>query len=256
MMQPWLRSATRILKNHSPAILSGLAVAGVIGTVVLAVKATPDAQNEITKAATDKSEQGEPLAELTNLEIVTAAWRCYVPAALVGGATIACVIGANLAGARQKTALIGAYTLADTALRNYKDEVLKQFGPNKEQKVVDEIQRRRLDETPVSSAQVIVTGGGDDLCWDAATGRYFRSDIEKIRQAANEFNAYILRDLYASLNEFYRLLDLAPVALGDELGFNVDRLLELQFTSILADNGKPCLAIEFQRLPFREYDKL
>ena len=255
MTTPWLRTVSRVLKNNSPVILSGLAVAGVVGTAILAVKATPKAQNAITEAATE-NETADDAGDLTNLEIIQAAWHCYVPAALVGGATIACVVGANLAGARQRTALIGAYTLADTALRRYKDEVLNQLGPNKEQKVVDEIQRRRLEENPVASAQVIVTAGGDQLCYDSMTGRYFKSDIEKLRQAQNALNASALRDMYAPHNDFYRLLDLAPVAIGDELGWNIDNLMELVFTSILAEDGKPCLAIEYRSLPRRDYDKL
>ncbi|HEY2455577.1 MAG TPA: DUF6353 family protein, partial [Scandinavium sp.] len=169
-----LDAVGRMLKNNSPTILSGVAVAGVITTVVLAVRATPEVMRArtITKVGkTDMSDPQQELDDLTIAEEIKVAWRSYLPAAVSGTATIACIIGANQVGLKRNAALLGVYTLADTAFREYKDEVVKQLGDNKEQKIRDEITKKQMEERPVSAQTVIVTAGGDQLCYDSLTGR-------------------------------------------------------------------------------------
>lgn len=258
-----LRITGKTLSSNSPAILSGMAVAGVVGTVILAVKATPKALHDLGYAREDKqtdadlanSQEPSGLVHLTAQETVKVAWKLYIPAGLTGLATIACIIGANQIGARRNAALLGAYSLADTAFREYKDEVLKQIGVSKEQKIHDEIVKRKIDEHPVTDAQVIITGGGDQLCYETLTGRYFKSDIEKIRRTENEINHTVISEMYVSLNEFFGLLDLGPTTIGDELGWNLDNLCSLVFTSHLASDGRPCLAIGYAKLPRKDYGK-
>jgi hypothetical protein len=148
-----------------------------------------------------------------------------------------------------------AYTLVDKAFRVYKDEVLTQIGANKEQKVTDAIAARKIDETPVVDAQVIITGGGDQLCFDTLTGRYFHSDMETIRRAEIEIKQRILLNMFAEQNEFYELLGLEPVGAGETLGWNVEHMPDLVFTSHLAGDGRPCLAVGYRVLPKVDYLK-
>jgi hypothetical protein len=259
----WLDILGRTLKDNSPAILSGVAIAGVIGTAVLAVKATPKAMEVLAQAKDDKeykraSEaqesimvEGEPL---TIKEAVLATWHLYIPAGLSGIATIACIIGANAIGARRTAAVAAAYTLVDSSFREYKDKVLEEIGASKARKVDDEIQKDRLDRNPPT--QVIFTGLGEQLCYDSLTGRYFKSDIEAIRKAQNEVNATVLRDMYAPHNDFYTLLGLGSTVVGEELGWNIDNLMELVFTSHLSECNQPALAIGYAKLPVRDYHKI
>lgn len=256
-----LNAISRAFKNNSPTILSGAAIAGVITTAVLTAKATLKASQQLGEANIEKNATlpigADPGSweDLTNREIVETCWKTYVPAGLSGVATIACIVGANQIGLRRNAALLGAYTLADTAFREYKDEVLAQLGETKEQKVRDGIAKKQLEENPVTNTTVIV-GGGDQLCYDSLTGRYFRGDIETIRQAANEINRSIVGgNMYASQNEFYAFLGLGPVTLGDELGWNLDNFIDLVFSSHLADDGRPCLAIGYKSLPRKDYGK-
>jgi hypothetical protein len=253
-----LNAISRTFKNNSPTILSGAAIAGVITTAILTAKATLKASQQLDDASLAKNagkESKEGWEDLTRREIAETCWKTYAPAGLSGAATIACIVGANQIGLRRNAALLGAYTLADTAFREYKDEVLAQLGETKEQKVRDGIAKKQLEENPVTNTTVIV-GGGDQLCYDSLTGRYFRGDIETIRQAANEINRSIVGgNMYASQNEFYGFLGLGPVTLGDELGWNLDNFIDLVFSSHLADDGRPCLAIGYKSLPRKDYGK-
>jgi hypothetical protein len=267
-MQNLLRLTGRSLNNNSPIILSGLAVAGVVATAILAVKATPKAVEEIEVAETRKNTRDKPelvdgeafgdgpYTELTPVEIVQTTWKLYLPAAVIGAATIACIVGSNTIGMRRNAALLGAYTLVDTAFREYKSEVVEQIGAIKERKVTDELAKRKVEQHPVSDAQVIITGGGDQLCMEALTGRYFQSDIEKIRQAQNEFNREILLNAqYSSLNEWFELLGLRQTTVGGILGFDVEHLLELSFASTVADDGRTALVVDYVRLPTKDFGK-
>lgn len=261
----WLRLTSQTFSNNSTTILSGIAVAGVAATAILAVRATPKAlvhrsvilDEKWAEAGTMLKDQDEATAGLTHTETVKECWKFYIPAAISGAATIACIIGANKIGLRRNAALLGAYTLADTAFREYKDEVIKQIGETKARKVHDEVAKRQIDEHPVTDTQVIITGGGDQLCYESLTGRYFKSDVERLRRSENEFNRNILAgSMYGSLNEFFDYIGLGSTTLGDELGFNVDNPLQLVFTSHLAENGIPCLAIGYGLLPRKDYAKL
>lgn len=265
----WLHVITKTLSDNAPTILSGIAVAGVVGTVVLAAKATPKAVDNIREESLAKhpvllKENGKVVSyeniwlpeELTVRQVVACTWRCYIPTAIAGTATIACIIGGNAIGLRQQAAVLGAYTLVDGAFREYKDKVHEIISAPKARSIDDEIAKDHLEKNPPVDKQVIITGLGEQLCYDSLTGRYFKSDIEAIRKAANEINAKVLSEMYAPQDDFYELLGLGPTTIGQELGWTIDVRLDLVFTSHLSQAGEPCLAIGYAKLPVYNYDKL
>ena len=142
----------------------------------------------------------------------------------------------------------------DSAFREYKDKVIETLGADKEEKITQDIAEDRI-KAATPAAQAIILGTNDVLCYDMLTGRLFKSDVETIRRAVNDLDAQVLTDQYASLNEFYILVGLDTVMVGEEMGFNIDHRPELQLGSYLNDCGQPCLAISFKSMPIREYDK-
>ena len=67
-------SLVRTLKKHSPAIFTGIAVAGTVGAVVLAVNATPKAEKLIEEARKEKkAAQSESYEDFINR--MCGAWR-------------------------------------------------------------------------------------------------------------------------------------------------------------------------------------
>ena len=255
----WLRRTGRTLNNNSTSILSAAAVGGVIVTAVLAVRAGKKTEIVLSH---DESElppvlwkQGYSVEKTKAM--VKLFWRDYIPPAAAGVATIACIIGANQIGLRKQAAIFGAYTLADTAFREYKEEVVGLLGEKKDQAITDKVAARKIDENPPADNQVIITGGGDQLCYDTLSGRYFNSDVESIRRAANDVNEEIIGgNMWASLNEFWARLGLADTTLGEELGFNLEHLVELTFTPHITKDGKPCLAVTHSKLPVANYGQV
>ena len=88
-MKPKLsQKVGRAFQKASPTILTCIGAVGVVATAVLAVKATPKAL-EMVRADSRKNHDGNPHAA-TKVEVVKSCWKCYIPAAVTGAATIAC----------------------------------------------------------------------------------------------------------------------------------------------------------------------
>lgn len=247
-----MRAIGSSLRENSPLILTGFAVAGLVSTTVLAVratvKATPIADDILSVGGTGKTRREE------YLEVLQATWPLYIPAAVTGTVTIACIIGANTISSKRQAALIGAYSITEAAFREYKDKVVEQIGKNQEQKVRDGIAQDRVNNDPMR--EVIITGNGDVLCYDTYTGRYFQCNIETLRKAQNDINLQCIHEMNASQNEFYRKIGLPAVSNGDEVGWNTDNVLDLRFSTVLTEDGKPCLVISYAKNPEPKYYKI
>lgn len=243
------KDACTMMKKHSPEILTGIGIAGMIATTVMAVQATPKALMLIENELEERQE-----IELSPVDTVKVAWKCYIPAAVTGITSIACLVGASSVNARRNAALATAYTLSETALREYKDKVIETIGEKKEQVVRDAIAKDKVERNPVSKNEVIVTEKGDTLCFDAISGRYFKSDIDKLKKAENELNRQLLNDGFVSLNDFYYEIGLSNIKIGDDLGWDTrDSLINMDFSSQLAEDGTPCLVLNFSVSPKYDY---
>ena len=161
---------TSVVK-HSPEILTGIGIAGMVTTTIFAVKVTPKALDLIAKAEdeNDTYGDGEPL---TKIEIVKVAWKPYIPAALTCIASIACLIGASSVNFRRNAALATAYKLSEAALTEYKDAVIDTIGEKKEQAVKEKISKNRVEQNPVSNNTIYITGDGDTLFLEPISKRF------------------------------------------------------------------------------------
>lgn len=240
-----------VMKKHSPGILTGIGIAGMLATTIMAVQATQKALTLIE----DKKEEMQ-LEKLPVQETIKATWKCYIPAAVTGVMSIACIAGASSVNARRNAAIATAYTLSETALREYKEKVVETIGEKKEKEVQAAVAKGRLERNPVQNNEVVVTERGNTLCYDAISGRYFKSDMEKLKRAENEINRQLLNDGFVSLNDFYYEIGLDNIKLGDELGWDTRHsLLTINFSSQIASDGTPCLVLDFSVAPVYDYYK-
>ena len=252
-MAQLMRVAKTSITKHSPEILTGIGIAGMITTTVLAVKATPKAIRLIEEA---KEEKGE---DLTKAETVKTCWKAYIPAAAICVASTACLIGASSVSIRRNAMLATAYKLSETAFSEYKEKVVETIGDEKEKIVREKVSEERIKKNPLTKNEIIMTDYGDTQFYETLSGRYFKSDIEQIKKVVNYLNKDMLQDMFGtiSLNEFYDELELERIDLGDELGWRVDKgLIEIDFTSKIADNGKPCIVLDYINAPYYGFDKL
>ena len=245
------KSAQLTIAKHSPEILTGIGIAGMITSGILAVRATPKALLLIEAKHTDLGLEHDE--KLPQAEVVKATWKCYIPAAVTSLMSIICLVGASSVSARRTAALATAYKLSETALAEYQEKVIEEVGEKKERVIRDKIAEECVKKDPVSNHDVIITGKGTTLCYDGTFGRYFRSDIDSIKKAINKVNRSVVTDMYVSLNDFYDEIGLSPTKIGDDLGWNLDDgEIDVDFSSQLAEDGTPCLVIRYTVAP--KYD--
>ena len=264
------------ISSNSPVILTGIAVTGVVSTVVLAVKATPKAlsliDDEVYKQYFDSGSE-EPFAQWLGLgstietdnlserikvrinffkkgEILKLTWKCYIPTAAIGAVTIACIIGAHNVHLRRNAALASLYSLTETAFKDYQAKIVETIGKNKELKVRDDICEEKIKRNPTGDAEIFFTGKGETLCYDSMSGRYFKTDIDKVKRAEYSLNRTLMTDMFVTLNEFYDELGLSHIKLGEDVGWNIDKAsIIITFSAQLTDKDEPCLVLNYEVVP-------
>lgn len=265
----FINTSKGYIKKHSPEILTGVGVAGMITSTVLAVKATPRAleliESEIDRRNREATKEaianGQELCshvmELKPLDIIKVAWKPYIPAVLTGAASISCIIGASTINSKRNAALATAYSISEKALIKYRDKVIETIGEKKEKEIKEQIAQDEVDKKPVANSAIIMTSKGNTLCMDYLSGRYFRSDLDIIRKAINELNREMTYQNYVSLDEFYDKIGLEPIKNSDRLGWNLDNgLIELEISTCLTDEDEPCIVIDYSTAPKYDFDKL
>lgn len=245
------------LANNSDSILSGLGVVGVFTTAFLASKATLKAERILDdhEQARLQESNGETPSPPDWKHKVRLVWSCYIPAAASALGTTVAIIWSNRLNTKRVAALAAAYSISERAFQEYKEKVVEKFGENKARQVKDELAQRRIDENPIQK-EVIIAGSGDVLCFDILSGRYFMSSVEEIRATENKANAFILQHMYISLSSFYDDLGLDANGFSDTVGFNTDNLVEIDFSTTMSSDGRPCITIEFVNQPIAFYNNL
>jgi hypothetical protein len=251
------QKAFGFVSANSSALLTAGGVVGTVATAVLtgraAFKAGDILRAENAKKKTDLvKEEAAAVAEvpkdvLSKKEKLIAVGPQFIAPVLVGSATIASIIMANRMSAQKIAALAAAYGLAERNLSEYKEKISEKLTGPKAQQIDDEIAQDRVNRTP--GHETIIIGDGDVLCFDACTGRYFKSTVEQIRAAMNSTNAEILNHDYVRASDFYEQLGLKPTTWTDETGWNREHLPELKITSGKTDDNKPYISIDFTVLP-------
>jgi hypothetical protein len=226
------------LENHSPAILTGVGIVGTVSTAVLTGRATFKAAELIAEeqklAETeirirDRTEGIEgwekgdliiPASTLSRTDKVKLVWRQYLPPVASGVLTITSIYMANKISS----------------------------------KIRDEVAQDRVTANPGNAREILI-GGGEVLCYDMMTGRYFNSTMETIKAAENRINYELVHHMSASLSMFYEEVGLPPTTFSDMVGWNADNRMDVQVSTVLSADNRPCLAIDFSKHPFAEYDK-
>lgn len=243
------------LVKRSPEILTGIGIAGMLTTTVMAVRATPKALDllaevkEMHTEDTDRKEIGK--------DIVTKVAPVYIPAIITGTMSTVCLIGACSVNSRRTAALATAYALSESTLKEYQAKVIETIGEKKEQSVRDSIAKDRVEQNPVRNTEVYITKKGETLCLDMLSMRYFKSDIDTIRRVENELNKRLLSEMYISLNEFYYEIGLSCTKQGNDLGWNIgDGLIEFHFSPQLSEDNTPCVVVDYGVAPRYDFRNL
>lgn len=242
-----LNTARTIITANSPVLLVGTAIAGVVTTGVLAARGGYKARG-IVDEAEGRYKDVLPEATLSTQEKVQLTWLCYAVPGVTGASTIASVVGVHTIHTKRHAALAGLYAVTSGKLDDYKDKAEELLGTKKTQALNDALGQQSADRHPLVDHEVIILEGGNELCHDDWSGRWFMGSVPIIEKAIYEVNLQLVESGEASLNDFYDHVGLHPIPMGVNFGWNGAKI-EPRFGNITASNGKPAISISFRTEP-------
>jgi hypothetical protein len=263
-----LGNVAATVSRHSPAILTGVGIAGFVTTVVMAFRAGPTASEAHNwySATRGRIREDSGYSEEEAKELVVDSYKeeakelapVMLPVVLAGGASIACVLVANKIHADRHAAIVAAYSISERTLSTYQQKVIEKLG--------EDVHSDILTDTTKEIVQSTVPDGYDKdseivpmgkvRVYDNVTGRYFYSNRETILEAESAINKRLLNETRVPLQEFYYELGLEErFVLGDCMGWDMtsyysNNALDIFFTPMLDDEKNPCLAINYHVIIF------
>lgn len=232
------------IKRFSPTILTILGAVGVVATAVLSAKATPEAEMRINERLCD-----EPglFPTLTPLEKVKTVWPCYIPAAITGLGSIACIFGANGLSKKSQASIASAYMLLEQASKEYQKKTKELCGVEMHRKIKSTIVSEKPCPYKPSTETLIF--------YEENYGEFFERTYDEVRDAEYQLNRLFALNGEATLNDFYDLLSLKRIPSGDSVGWSQDSgfifydhpWIEFEHEVITMDDGMECQCIN---MPF------
>ena len=248
------KNVNRTVTKHSPEILTGLGIAGMLTTTVLAIKATPKA----IRLLDDRKDELE-VEKLPAVEIIKTTWKCYVPTAITCAVSIACLVGGSTVSIKRNAALATAYKISESALKTYKESVIETIGEKQEQLVQEKVAKKQIEENPSSSSnKIIMTGKNECLCYESVSKSYFYSNRDTILHAGIVLGERMLSDMYVNMDDLCDELELDHMYGGDKLGWdiNVDGVIKMTLHAVIDDKtGEPVIVINYENPPRYDYDR-
>ena len=160
-------NSKNMVEKHSPEILAGVGVVGVVASTVMACKATMKLNDilEESKETRDKIREVEsnPRYEeqyshedakkdltinytQTGLKIA----KLYAPAVILGSASLGCLLASNDILRKRNAALSAAYMTVDKSFKEYRQRVVDRFGEEVEKEIRYNIKAEEITSTVVA----------------------------------------------------------------------------------------------------------
>lgn len=237
------------VKTNSPAILTGIGMAGTITTAILTGKATIKAMKII------EQEEKKAGGRIDTIDKVKKTWKCYIPAGISLVGSMASILAANKILSSRNAALAAGLTASTEALKAFKESANEVVGQETADHIESNAVRKRFGHTiPSDTSKLAVLGKPETLCLDTLTGQFFWSNPNDIKAAVNDFNAELVRTGILSANELLDFLNLKECELAAHNRFNIDDgTLSYRLDSDLADDLTPVLSIIWSDIPAWKY---
>lgn len=245
-------------KQHSPEILVGAGVVGVVASGVLACRATlkvnavlDESKKNIEKIheATEKGATaiGEEYTvedskkDLTILYTQTGVklFKLYAPAVGLGALSIGAIVGGHSILHKRNLALAAAYTAVDKSFKEYRERVVERFGEALDKELKYNLKTKEVEEVVANedgSEQVVtktiqamdgtadITDPFSRVFDDGCTGWDPNPDFSKmfLIQQQNYANEKLKAQGYLFLNDVYEMLGFQRTPEGQTHGWIYD----------------------------------
>lgn len=207
------------LRHASPTVLTILSIAGVIGTAILASKATLEYKKYLDDIDKPHRREEGIIPNPTAKEKAIYAAKTYAPTIAVGAATILSCAGANYLNTKRIAGLTAGYAMLAKGYKDFEKKATELIGEGnvaaiKRAITIDSAKEKKI-EKPTN------TNNGEILTYYEEFQDYF-FELEKstVIEAEYAVNRRMAEQGYVSLNTFYEYLGLRPIDIGDEIGWS------------------------------------
>ena len=204
------KTVGRFLKKNGGTILAVGASIGVVLTAIETGKASIKAEKLL--------EMNADIPDYTTKEKVKDCWKFYIPAAVLGAGTIACVMGSNALNRKQLASMTAAYLALGKTYQEYRKQVAEHVGEEHEKEIFADTQSELENDAHGQSS------GEKLLCYDPISKRYFHAAEVELMDAFYYLNRDFALNGYASMNDLYSYLGLDYIPEGDKKGWCADYL--------------------------------
>ncbi len=240
------KTCAKFLHKHGGTILVVAASVGVGLTMWETGKATVKAT---TLVAMNKDEN------LGKKEVIRDCWKFYIPAAILGGGTIACILGSNVLNKKQIASLTAGYMALGKAYQEYRQKVIENIGIEKEAEIQEQINEEKLPEVREKMEEEKL------LCYDPISKRYFHATEVELTDAFYNLNRDFALNGEVSLNDLYSYLGLDYIPEGDTTGWCSDYLaneweyywIDFRYYEQKTDDGLEVYYVEAFQPPIENY---
>nr|UWI39100.1 MAG: hypothetical protein [Bacteriophage sp.] len=252
------KTCAKFLRKHGGTILAVAASVGVVATAIETGRATTKAKHllEVDEALRkyNEDEQGVVEEPPTKKQIVLICWKAYVPAAILGGGTIACILGSNALNKKQIASLTAAYMALGKTYQEYRRQVADRVGTEQEQEIWKDVYADDEDLAKVKSEEKL-------LCYEPISKRYFHATEAVLLEAFYNLNRDFALNGYASMNDLYNYLGLDYIPEGDLKGWCADYLaseweyfwIDFSYLKQKTDDGLEVYYVEAYQEPINDY---
>ena len=237
-----------LAQKHSPTILLGAGVVSMVGSTVLACRATLKLEEvlEHTQHDLQTSKEVRELrpdqysdkdrkqdTAIIYLRGVGSIAKLYAPAAILGGVGVLCLTKSHSILQERNAALTAAYVAVDRAFKSYRERVVERYGEDTDREL-----RYGTEEVDIvdETGKVISTVRADPNGLPSAYARWFDEesscwnppDQEEynwiwLRTQQNWANDMLRSRGHLFLNEVYGMLGLSHTSAGAVVGWVYDR---------------------------------
>ena len=212
LMKTYKKVELKAIK-HSPEILAGVGVVGVVGSLVMACKATTKLSDvlEESKEQLDKIKEvaADPAYEekysqddakkdttITYVQTAMKVTKLYAPSVILCASSLGCLLASNNILKKRNAALSAAYMTVDKSFKEYRKRVADRFGEEVEKEIRYNIKAEEITKVDENGNEVTETvkvmDGTDDPNSYSDYARFFDESCAAWQNDA-EYNLTFLK---------------------------------------------------------------
>ena len=232
--------------KHSPEILMGIGIAGVVTSTVLACRSTLKVKDILEDKETNMNNVKEVLAEgredyteedarkdKTIIMTTTAIrmMKLYIPSVIIGAGSIACLLQSHNVMRNRNAGLAAALAATTESFKQYRERVTEKYGDEVDKEMRYGIKKEKKEKDGKKTKEDIVVGCDEKEL--SGYARYFNEsninwtddpqfNMMFLRQNQNWANDKLISQGYLYLNDVYDALGFPKTKAGQVVGWVYD----------------------------------